>query len=169
MIIIASKSGQLGNRLFQFAHFIAFSAQSGVTILNPGFEEYADNFESTYRSATSRYPASSFGLGLFLRPRATLHRIALWATFFFKTRKLGSLIQAITLRRGEEFQLDDPAFEASIRKMRMLFIYGYEFRARSYFTRHAGVIRKYFTPRQHHRLQIDSVMAAAREKAEEPP
>lgn len=166
MIIITSKSGHLGNRLFQFAHFIAFSAQCGVTILNPGFEEYAEDFEGTYRSASCRYPASPFGLGVLLRPRATIHRIAHRAACFVKRRNLGSRLQSIMLDLDEEFRLDDPAFEASFKRIQLFFMHGYEFRARSYFAKHAEAIRKYFTPRQHHRLQVDSVMAAAREKAD---
>jgi hypothetical protein len=167
MIIIASKCGQLGNRLFQFAHFIAFSAQCGVTIWNPGFEEYADSFEGTYRSAVSRYPFSANGLGLLLRSRAVIYRVAHMAALYIKTRNPRTdRLRTLLLSGDEEFRLDDTAFEASMQRKQLLFVHGYEFRARSYFARHGEAIRKFFTPRQKHLLRVDAVLTKAREKSD---
>lgn len=167
MIIIASKSGQLGNRLFQFAHFIAFSRQHGVTIWNPGFEEYADSFEGTFKSPFSCYPAVERGFIVAPRLRSGIYGIASRLAYFIKSRGLSTdRLRALFLEWGQEFQLDDPAFEASICKYQILFAYGFEFRARSYFATHAEAIRSFFTPRQHHLARIEPVLAAARGRAD---
>ncbi len=56
MLIVASKPGRLGNRLFAFAHFIAYSLRTGQTIWNPAFDEYADYFVGTRDVAIPRFP-----------------------------------------------------------------------------------------------------------------
>ena len=42
MMIIGKKYGQLGNRLFLYAHLIAAAEEYGVKLMNPAFAEYAD-------------------------------------------------------------------------------------------------------------------------------
>ena len=44
MVIIIKKYGQLGNRLFPFAHFIAHSSRYQYKIYNLSFEDYAEFF-----------------------------------------------------------------------------------------------------------------------------
>lgn len=56
MLIIASKPGQLGNRLFLFAHFVGFSAEQNIPVANPAFDEYANYFEGTRKDLFCRYP-----------------------------------------------------------------------------------------------------------------
>jgi hypothetical protein len=46
VIVITRKEGRLGNRLFHFAHFVAYAAEHGLTVANPAFEDYADDFEA---------------------------------------------------------------------------------------------------------------------------
>ncbi|MHC5828361.1 MAG: hypothetical protein ACYT04_73815, partial [Nostoc sp.] len=62
MLVISAKSGQLGNRLLLFAHFIAFACENNFTVLNPAFEEYADFFKSTSQDFLCCYPSSKFSI-----------------------------------------------------------------------------------------------------------
>lgn len=55
LLVIASKQGQLGNRLALFARFIAFSAETGVPVVNLGFGEYAKYFEKLSGAAFCRF------------------------------------------------------------------------------------------------------------------
>ena len=55
MIVIARKYGQLGNRLFLYAHLIAAARHYGIELRNPCFAEYADLFPSTRRDLWCRY------------------------------------------------------------------------------------------------------------------
>ncbi len=60
MIVIARRSGRLGNRLFSFAHYIANSLEHGnYTILCPVLQEYASFFASWNAAALCSFPASS--------------------------------------------------------------------------------------------------------------
>jgi hypothetical protein len=56
MLIIAAKSGQLGNRLLLFAHFIAFGIEYDLQVFNPAFDEYAHLFSSTAQNFLCVYP-----------------------------------------------------------------------------------------------------------------
>ena len=56
MFVIAQRANQLGNRLFLFAHFIAFAIENNVTLVNPAFEEYAHFFKTTSVDLFCRYP-----------------------------------------------------------------------------------------------------------------
>ena len=166
MIIIVSKAGQLGNRLFQFAHFIAFSEQCGVTIWNPGFDDYAEGFEGTRTSAVCRYPVKAGpGLPVSLRPR--IYNAAYKVALFAQKRNLKVIrIRARFLDWDEECRMDDPVFESAARQAEILLVHGYEFRARSYFAHHADAIRKYFAPKREHLVKVDAAAAAVRAKGD---
>lgn len=55
LLLIASKQGQLGNRLALFARFIALSVETNIPIVNLGFGDYAKYFTSTAPHAFCRY------------------------------------------------------------------------------------------------------------------
>jgi hypothetical protein len=57
MVIITTKYGQLGNRLFPFAQFIAHAHKHHYRVLNLAFEDYAENFYYTEKSLFCSYPA----------------------------------------------------------------------------------------------------------------
>ena len=56
LVTIGSKVGRLGNRLTQFANFIAFSEANQVPIANMAFDEYASDFEGTAQTLLCNYP-----------------------------------------------------------------------------------------------------------------
>src|SRR4051812_12028146 len=56
MIIIASKPGQLGNRLIVFANLIAFSLENNIKILNPSFDEYCDSYINLKNNSFGEFP-----------------------------------------------------------------------------------------------------------------
>ncbi|MEH2248585.1 hypothetical protein [Nostoc sp.] len=62
MLVISAKSGQLGNRLFLFANFMAFAIENNFTVFNPAFEEYADFFSSTAKDFLCCYPSTPFSI-----------------------------------------------------------------------------------------------------------
>lgn len=50
LLIIAKRQGQLGNRLFHFAHHLTFAIANQVGLINPCFTDYAEYFEGTHKS-----------------------------------------------------------------------------------------------------------------------
>ena len=57
MVIIAKRVGQLGNRLFVFAHIIANAIEYGYEVQNPSFYGYGHYFKGTQNDFFCRYPA----------------------------------------------------------------------------------------------------------------
>jgi len=55
-MIINKKVGQLGNRIFYFAHCIATAIETGDTVCNLAFDEYAKYFKTTGNDLFCRYP-----------------------------------------------------------------------------------------------------------------
>jgi hypothetical protein len=79
MVIIVKKYGQLGNRLFPFAQFIAHAKKNNYRLFNLAFEDYAANFKETEYSFFSSYPV-------------IFNKKVLPAFFYLQIRKLISLV-----------------------------------------------------------------------------
>lgn len=60
-ICVLQSIGQIGNRLEQFAHLIAFSKETGTEIINPSFSRYAKYFSGTHDDYLGRFPAVHSG------------------------------------------------------------------------------------------------------------
>ena len=60
IIVISSKAGELGNRLFNYTNFIAFAAEHKMTVFNPSFDEYAELFETTKNDLLCCFPSKRF-------------------------------------------------------------------------------------------------------------
>jgi hypothetical protein len=57
MVIIGKRAGQLGNRLFAFAHVIGNAIEYGYEVQNPSFYGYTQYFTGTREDFFCRYPA----------------------------------------------------------------------------------------------------------------
>jgi len=55
-VIIASKAGRLGNRLFLSAYFMANALAQGYRLLNPAIDEYGEFFEGSRMDPFCRFP-----------------------------------------------------------------------------------------------------------------
>src|SRR5688572_26878938 len=77
MILFSHKCGQLGNRLFCFAHLIAYAEANNLKIINLSFDEYAKFFRTTSQDVLCRYPA-----------RATVIKAGRVRTFLFLINKI---------------------------------------------------------------------------------
>jgi hypothetical protein len=163
MLIIASKPGQLGNRLFRFAHFIGSAREHGFGLMNPAFDEYAEYFEATDRDLFCRYPARrSLVKG---SPRA---RRLLYHTCYYAARALvkvgirSKTLRTISLDWEETLDLCAPEFLSSVKRRRILFMQGWQFNAHSALARHADAIRDYFRPREEFRANVSALIGRAR-------
>ena len=57
-VVIASKIGRLGNRLFLSAYFMAYALSMGFRIFNPALAEYARLFEGSCNDPFCEFPSS---------------------------------------------------------------------------------------------------------------
>jgi len=154
LIVISNKSGQLGNRLFAFAHIIANAAVYKYTVVHLAFDDYAEYFESTSRDIYCRYPVQSTNLkGQRLR-----------SMLFFMNRAIFRILKVLRFResclhevliadlpeyafdRSEFFDLNRPDYIATARRKQLVFLFGRFFRDYQNFQSQAVLIRKFFRP-----------------------
>jgi hypothetical protein len=159
-----------------FANFIAFAHQHGHRVVNCTFHTYADFFETTRRDIYCRFPAP--------RRKSLLDRVPGLAVALRKTRLLYHLTRAasvlnekfplpgaaaITLRErnGQDIaDLDGPELQSRIGDARMVFVYGWNFRAPQAMRRHSQVVRDYFRPVQHYEDSSQKLAERLRHGAE---
>lgn len=165
MIVISSKPGQLGNRLFLFAQFVALASEYGVTVVNPSFDEYARYFQTTSRDLFCRYPPRKS----LLKGRAAARK-ALYHACYYLTRALVQTgvrlrsLRAVALGWEEEFDLEDAEFLSSLEGRRQLiFMQGWLFRTRRAGAKHAEAVRNFFEPRAEFRANVAALIRRARE------
>ena len=168
MIVIADKPGQLGNMLLLFSHFIGRAIESGLTISNPAFADYAECFPSTKRDLFCRFPSQTSAVAA-----SPLRRGLLYRASNFTVRALARLggklgfVRAITLYDWEDqFSLDSPEFLSLVRSGRMIFVRGWGFRDAETFRKHSDAIRDFFRPHEINERNIDELISRARHETD---
>lgn len=144
MIVVVQSIGQIGNRLEQFSHLIAFARDHGVQIANPAFALYSEFFEHTHRDLFCRYPSSS-------APWVTQSMQRVGYLFF---RTLAGLRLLSLLPRCEwidqhwtsvEYNLGNPQFIKIVRDRKHVFLTGtWEHGYWQNYETHLAAIREHF-------------------------
>ncbi len=152
MIIFSHKNGQLGNRLFAFAHLIANSAARNHKVVNLAFDEYAKYFATTNQDTLCRYPAikSTIASNRVRNILFTFNRIVLklLRVTSFKRSFAHEIIVAdlpeYQFNSGKYQQLDTPFFQDLISRKPFAFLFGRFFRDFKNFSKYQDIIRDYF-------------------------
>jgi Glycosyl transferase family 11 len=167
MLVVASKPGQLGNRLFQFASLVGGAREHGFRVANPAFDEYAELFEATRRDLFCRYPPRAS----FVRGGARLRRL-LYLLCYYAARALVRLrvdaerLRAVALDWDERLELSDPTFLSRVRPGQLFFLQGWLIRDERAVERHAGAIREFLRPRAEFVENVSSLVGRARGEAD---
>lgn len=157
-IIIGSKAGQLGNRLFLFAHFIAFAEEYQIKIINPTFDEYASLFEATKRDLFCCYPPHR-SLIRKRALRAFLYRMTLRVAHEIKRFSfLQKYIGVIELEEDEAVMLDSESFLKFVRDHQVMICRGWLFRTEVNFIKHEDKIRAHFRIAAQHEKNVEGLI-----------
>ena len=174
MILFSHKCGQLGNRLFTFAHLIANAAANNVTISNLSFDEYAPHFEKTRLDILCRYPARRTFIRSH-RSRSTLfllNKVVLKACRIsgFFASPFHSIVIAdlpeFKFGGGKYFELRSQPFQDILRKKPMVFLFGRFFRDYINFERHQELLRRFFKPTTEIETNVFKFLQQARSNAD---
>lgn len=154
MIVIARKSGSMGNRLFTFAHFIANSLEQGnYKVYSPVFNEYSSCFTGTSNQIITCFPNSKSpdrcesGLTRYLRK--ILNYGLYSVTNPLRKDRIAWLQspihEVIDLHHPDEYNWQQTDFVNFVHK-KMVTSNGWIFWDHEAFVRQAKVIREYFRP-----------------------
>jgi len=170
MIFFSHKTGQLGNRLFTFAHLIANAAENNIKISNLAFDEYAQYFQSTEHDLFCRYPNTkslikSNDIRTFL---LLINRIILklLRKLNFRLSAAHGIVVAdmpeYTFEENRYFDLNDQCFQKLVARKPIIFLFGRFFRDYPNFEKHQNVIRQFFMPTDNIQTKVENFMENAR-------
>jgi hypothetical protein len=151
MIFFSHKCGQLGNRLFSFAHIIAHAEAHNLKIVNLAFDEYAKYFHTTSKDIFCRYPATQSTI----KPewvRSTLfviNKIALKILRIIRAKVSPFHVILVADLPEYDFKGDKYFNLDQIRNYHFkafVFLFGRFFRDYRNFEKYQNVIRNYFRP-----------------------
>jgi hypothetical protein len=163
MIVISDKYGQLGNRLFVFAHFIGWGIEHSSVIANPAFDEYAQYFEGTADDPWCRYPPRPSPSRHIARARhRNYNAVRLASQIGSRLRLRTPLIGCENIGGDELCQLGDKEHAPALLGRKLTLVRGWQYRDEASLQKHAAAIRAYFTPRAPHLRTTEAVVAAAR-------
>jgi hypothetical protein len=147
-LIVAKGEGQLGNRLFQAASFLAASYEKGIEVWNPAFGEYADFFPAISRDFLCRPDKNG---GWVFSRSAICQAIDLASGAWGETivKALGGLVLDISQShdaRDVEYDLCGEHFSNILRWKNFVIVKGWKFRASEAMWKHRSKIREVFKP-----------------------
>ena len=153
MIIISAKSGQLGNRLFTYANYMAFALENRYSLLNPAFDEYSPYFEGTRHNIAQLCSLDwlKFPTNCWMRQK-----------YYYYNRRLcnSGRFNVIDIEREKPFSFSNSDFNRKIWGGKINFIQGWLFREgwfiedRSLLLKHQSRIKSYFRPIAKHRKNL---------------
>ncbi|MCD0463740.1 alpha-1,2-fucosyltransferase [Roseiconus lacunae] len=175
MLVIARRYGQLGNRLFLFAHLIAAAKHYGVALRNPCFAEYAHLFPRMSDDLWCRYEpdsnvkssrektASRHALPPSLAQRTRLmHAIEIGTKTLYLARLREHPFKIIRLSKHDECDLAGNEFESAARSGRVVLLQGWRFRSDAFLMQHWASIKDFFSLGVRDRNAVDESLATAR-------
>jgi hypothetical protein len=153
VLVIAEETGRLGNRLFLFAHFIANALEYGYNVVNPCFDAYARYFVGSTHEVLDNVtlPSRRWAFGLKVsRP------------IFRRMFKVSFLHQAISA--DVEFDLNASAYIEAVSGGRYVLAFGWMYRDRSNFRKHADRLREYFCPAEPFYSRVSDIISTIKKQ-----
>jgi hypothetical protein len=163
VILVADRLGQLGNRLFQFAHLVAFGVEHRTPVANPGFQEYASDFPVFAGDALCRWPPGRVPLP----PRSSrlVQRQTEWLRALLQRAGGGvGPVRSIAVDHDDEAALE--RFRREALRRPLLLVAGWGVRDELAFRRHADLLRGVFTPAARRQRAARDAVAVARRGAD---
>ncbi|CAN5454954.1 hypothetical protein BH11BAC1_BH11BAC1_07810 [soil metagenome] len=165
MIFISYRPGQLGNSLFLFSHFIAYSLESETKVINFSFYEYADYFTTTRENVFITIPEKKSLFKILWLRKPLFHFFHLVGRIMDRTGFNNSISRCIHLNPSETFFLDEESNRKKLQST-FVFVHGWLFRCMPYLRKHQDFIRTSFQLVDKHQRQVTRVIEQARSGCE---
>ena len=167
-VIIASKAGRLGNRLFQAAYFMGNALSRGYRLLNPSLGEYAQLFEGSARDPLCGYPEPWRDLDPefahqsreFLFPY--IHLLGLAAKSGIVPGVMAIDIRHFDSKDDGDIDLNSETFGKCLASGKMILPMGWKFSDYAGIRKHRREIARYFTPVASVSKPVEALISKAR-------
>jgi len=151
-IIISSKTGYLGNRLFLFAQFIAFALENNLEIWNPAFYNYAKYFKNLNNNLLSKFPyvkKNYLFLSLIRKVIYLFFRMCFILADRFKIniKNVSFVKKNGIIKQVGEYHLDSREFIEKVEKSKRILVSGWLFRYSKGVNKYQDQIREFLRPR----------------------
>lgn len=173
MVIIGKRAGQLGNRLFVFAHIIANAIEYKYEVQNPSFYGYSQYFVGTRNDFFCRYPARNtrwFSPALQVLFYRLINKGLLPLSGCSRVSKLLNItFLDITPKTYPEecYDMTNPDYIHLATSNNLLIIKdGWLFRDFINLEKHADQVRTFFTPIEKHSSAVSTLISKARNECE---
>jgi hypothetical protein len=171
-VIIADKNGQIGHRLFLFAHYIANSIRYDYKLINPDFNEFRDYFDSAKQNdygnlaVSTRFSNSVFLNNIITRIfkfiAAVLHR-TIPATRWYKLVR----IYQTSDQHIDKFIFHDIEKDRLFsRNEKIVFMQGWSFRSPESVVEYKKEIRRHFRLKPFWKLKVDNFVNSCKGEAD---
>jgi hypothetical protein len=167
-VMISSKVGRLGNRLFQAAYFMGNALNKGYRLLNPSLGEYAHLFEGSARDPLCGYPESWRNVDPefadqcreFLFP--CIHLLGLIAKSGIVPGVAAIDIRGFDTKDDGDIDLNGETFGEYLASGKMILPMGWKFSDYAALRKHREEITRYFTPVVSVRNTVEVLISKAR-------
>lgn len=173
MVIIGKRAGQLGNRLFVFAHIIANAIEYNYKVQNPSFFGYSQYFAGTVNDFFCRFPArNSWVHGSLLQTffYRFINKIMLpLSEFSLISKLLGITVLDVSQKTYPEeyYDMTNPVYISLATSIPLLIIKdAWIFRDPINIKKHAGQVRAFFTPIEKHSSAVSALISRSRSDCE---
>lgn len=151
-VVIASKIGRLGNRLFLSAYFMANALARGYKLFNPALGEYAHLFKGSAYDPICAFPSLSGAMEAEFSSQCREQIFclagglgALASTLNFQSMQLLDIRNSYDYE-DRTYDLSGADYTEVINSCRFLFVKGWKFRDEKNLLKYHAEISRYFTP-----------------------
>lgn len=173
MVIIGKRSGQMGNRLFVFAHIIANAIEYGYEVQNPSFYSYSRYFMGTRNDFFCRYPARESRVHSSILQSLYYRFISKVVLPLSKCSWICRLLNAALLDISPDtypeacYDMTNPDYIHLATSNHLLIIKdAWLFRDPVHIKKHAEQVRTFFTPIEKHSSAVSGLISKARNDCE---
>lgn len=161
-VIISSKAGRLGNRLFLSAYFMANAMRYGYRLMNPALEEYAECFEGSAGDPWCGFPRSglTWEAEFASQCREFFLMVCSTASGMMRSRRID--IRSTADACDAVYDLNGASYLELLDRGGVLFAKGWKFRDDVHLVRYRQSIADYFTPVPAIREKAENVVSRAR-------
>ncbi len=162
-VVIAAKTGRLGNRLFLSAYFMANALARGYRLMNPALGEYAACFEGSARDPWCRFPVEARGLDPEIAGQCRDAVMAILPSVSLLLPRSRTLdIRATHDASDAVYDLNGEDYRRRTDGNGVLFVKGWKFRDHEHLVTGHRAIAEYFTPVEEIRVKAEHAVQRAR-------